>query len=97
MTNSYLDDFFQDVYRGELEQRDRLVSNDGLLVGTLVVLSGVGIYYLKILPSCNLGVGACLFAVLGILFLLCFLCRTLLCSGIDPTERHSLSFVTGAT
>ncbi len=92
MTSKYVDDFFQDVYEREMQLTDRLVSNDGLLVGTLVFLSGVGIYYLKILPSCSLGVGACLFVALGFLFLLCFL-AALFCvvASIFPRDTAYLS------
>lgn len=66
------DDFFRDVYNSELEHKHKLDSADSLLVGVLLALSGVGIYYLKVLPSCGHGIVGYVFLALSALFLIAF-------------------------
>jgi hypothetical protein len=66
------DDFFKEVYSAELDHKHKLDSADSLLVGVLLALSGVGIYYLKAIPSCGYGIAGCLFLFLSALFLIAF-------------------------
>jgi hypothetical protein len=68
--SSYTDDFFREVYNAELEQRHKLDSADSVLVGVLLALSGVGIYYFKVLPSCGFGIAGYVFLLFSFLFLI---------------------------
>ncbi len=73
MSTNFTDEFFRDSYDSEVECKYKPDSADSLLVGILFGLSGVGIYYLKILPTCNLGAMDRLFIVFGALFAAAFL------------------------
>lgn len=70
------DAFFRDLYNAELEQRHRLDSADSSFVVLLLAFSGVGIYYLRLLPSCDYGIAGCVFLALGAVFLLAFIAAT---------------------
>ena len=72
MGSSYTDDFFREVYNAEIEQRHKLDSADSVLVGVLLALSGVGIYYFKFLPSCGFGIAGYVFLLFSFLFLIAF-------------------------
>lgn len=72
MGGSYTDDFFREVYNAELEQRHKLDSADSVLVGVLLAFSGVGIYYVNVLPSCGFGIAGYVFVVFSVLFLIAF-------------------------
>jgi len=50
MPDKFIHEFFKWVYAREIEHKDRQDTGDSLLAALLTVLSGAGIYYLKILP-----------------------------------------------
>jgi hypothetical protein len=70
MESDYKDDFFRGVYNSEIENKHKLDAADNLLVVVLLALSGVGIYYAKLLQSCSFGVAGWFFLVCTILFLI---------------------------
>ena len=70
MSSDYTDDFFRDVYNAELEQKSKLDSLDGLLIGILTALAAVAIYYAKTLPSCGWHVAGVIFVLLTIVYFL---------------------------
>ncbi len=72
MGTNFTDDFFKEVYIAELENKHKLDSADSLLVGILLALSGVGIYYSKLLPSCSFGVPGYAFLACTLIFLIAF-------------------------
>jgi len=75
--DSYTNDFFRDMYNSEIDHKYKLDSADNLLVGILLALSGVGIYYLKVLPCCNLGAAEYIFLVFCGLFVAAFACAVI--------------------
>lgn len=68
----YTDDFFREQYSAELDHTDKLDSADSLLVGVLLALSGVSIYYFRVLPSCGFGIAGCTFLACCSAFLVAF-------------------------
>jgi hypothetical protein len=76
MGDSYTDDFFCDLYKSELEHKDKLDSADSLLIAVLLALSGVGIYYAKLLPAFGFGVAGYAFLGCAVLFLIVFCVAT---------------------
>jgi len=76
MGSNYTDDFFREVYNAELDRHHKLHSADSLLIAVLVAFSGVGVYYLKVLPSCVWGIAEGAFIAFFGLFLVAFLFAT---------------------
>ncbi len=72
MGKDFTDDFFREVYSTELDHKHKLDSADSLLVGILLALSGVVIYYFKVLPSCRYGIAGCVYLFLSAVFLIAF-------------------------
>lgn len=73
MPSEFSNDFYRWLYSSEIEHKDRLDAADGLLTGVLTVLSGVGIYYLRILPENSVGVSILAFRIFAGLYCVLFI------------------------
>lgn len=68
MENDPICDFFEGVYNHELEQKQNLDSIDGLLIGIVGALIGVGAYYLNLLSASSWCVSCVVFWILTVVF-----------------------------
>jgi hypothetical protein len=68
MAKDYIEDFFETVYNHELEQKQNLDSADGLLIGVMGALIGVGAYFLNLMSASSWCFSCILFWVLMVGF-----------------------------
>ncbi|WP_428303693.1 hypothetical protein [Lacipirellula sp.] len=62
--NKYIEEFFEERYNAELEQKQKLDTADGFRVGIVAGLLGVGAYYMQMLAKANFSFATfCLWAL----------------------------------
>ncbi|NQU23996.1 MAG: hypothetical protein HQ567_22160 [Candidatus Nealsonbacteria bacterium] len=93
MASTYTDDFFKGLYAAEFDRQAKLDSADSLLAAVVIVLFGVGIYYLEIMP----GIGEISFAAIafyvlcGIFGMALFLSTVCVIMSVWPRWRAFIS------
>lgn len=93
MASKYTDDFFKGLYAAEFDRQAKLDSADNLLAAVVIVLFGVGIYYLKIMPGiCEISFAVIVFYVLcGIFGVLLFLSTVCVIKSVLPRWKAFIS------
>jgi hypothetical protein len=88
MATDEIADFFEGCYNHELEQKQNLDSVDGLLIGIVGALIGVGAYYLSLIPASSWCVSCVFFWVLIIGFFAALVGGLICCiASIWPQEK----------